>query len=200
MQVWLRGAVSRGGRTNSKGCTAGARRTGPQVWPFLGDPQACSPAPPPPSPGPPVTFLVLVDAQGDGDVVEGLFVEGSDQLGLRARHRQRGRGRGRRGRGAPLGGHEGAREALAEPREEEPQVEGDQTQQREADEQRVGEVVQVPLMRRLRRRGRPGGGPGGGRAGGRRPGRHRAAGAAGAFLLPSSTRRIHPQLPLPPPP
>uniref|UniRef100_F7DY89 Protein dpy-30 homolog n=1 Tax=Equus caballus TaxID=9796 RepID=F7DY89_HORSE len=54
---------------------------------------------------------------------------------------RRGRSRGRRwrGPGAPLGGHEGAGEALAEPHEEEPQVEGDQTQQREAYEQRVAE-------------------------------------------------------------
>lgn len=128
-------------------------------------------------------------------------MEGPHELGLGARRRQRGGGRARRGRGAPLGGHEGAREALAEPREEEPQVEGDQTQQREAEPQRVGEAVQVPPMRRRRRGGRPGGGPGGGRAGGGRgPGRQRAAGAAGAFLLPSPARGTHPQLPLPPPP
>lgn len=83
-------------------------------------------------PSPPFTFLVLIDAQGDGDVLEGLFVERSDALGLPAWHRCRGRRRGRRGPGAPLGGHEGAGEALAEPHEEEPQVEGDQAQQREA--------------------------------------------------------------------
>uniref|UniRef100_A0ABI7WR68 Protein dpy-30 homolog n=3 Tax=Carnivora TaxID=33554 RepID=A0ABI7WR68_FELCA len=41
--------------------------------------------------------------------------------------------------GAPLGSHEGAGEALAEPHEEEPQVEGDEPQQREAYEQRVAE-------------------------------------------------------------
>lgn len=168
------------------------------MLPSLGDPAAAAA----PSPQPRVTFLVFIDAQGNGDVLEGLLVEGSDALGLPARHWRRGRGRGRRrrGPGAPLGSHEGAGEALAEPHEEEPQVEGDQTQQREAYEQRVGEVVQVPLMRRLRRGGRPGGGTGGGQARGRRPGRHRAAAAAGAFLLPSSTRRIHSQLPLPPPP
>lgn len=163
-----------------------------------GDPSPSSP--PRPSLG---TFVVLIDAQGNGDVLEGLLVEGADALGLAARHRLRGRGRGgrRRGPGAPLGGHEGAGEALAEPHEEEPQVEGDQAQQREADEERIGEIVEVPLMRRLGRSGRPGGGGrGGGQAGGRRPGRRRAAGAAGAFLLPSSTRRIHSRLPLPPPP
>lgn len=85
-------------------------------------------------PSTPVTFLVLVDAQGNGDVLEGLFVEGSYSFDLPAWHRRRGRGRGRgrRSPGAPLGGHEGAGEALAEPHEEEPQVESDQTQQREA--------------------------------------------------------------------
>jgi hypothetical protein len=35
-----------------------------------------------------------------------------------------------RGPRGPLGGHEGAGEALGEPHEEEPQVEGHQTQQR----------------------------------------------------------------------
>lgn len=111
--------------------------------PSLVDPTAFFPAPPPPPPRPPVTFLVLIDAQSNGDILEGLLVEGSDALGLPAWHWRRGRGRGRRrrGPGAPLGGHEGAGEALAEPHEEEPQVEGDQTQQREAYEQRVGEVV-----------------------------------------------------------
>uniref|UniRef100_A0A0D9RGF3 Protein dpy-30 homolog n=2 Tax=Boreoeutheria TaxID=1437010 RepID=A0A0D9RGF3_CHLSB len=92
-----------------------------------------------PSPSPLVTFLILIDAQGNGDVLEGLFVEDSDALGLAARHRRRARGRCWRGPGAPLGCHEGAGEALAEPHEEEPQVEGDQTQQREAYKQRVAE-------------------------------------------------------------
>ena len=45
-------------------------------------------------------------------------------------------------------------------------MEGDQAQQREAYKQRVGEVVQVPFMRRLGRRGRLGGGTGAARDGG----------------------------------
>lgn len=58
------------------------------------------------------------------------------------------------GPGPALGGHEGAPgEALAEPGEEQPELEGDEAKQREGGEERVGEVIEVPLMGR--RRGRP---------------------------------------------
>lgn len=54
---------------------------------------------------------------------------------------------------AALGGHEGAAgEALAEPGEEQPELEGDEAEQGEGGEEWVREVIQVPLVRGRRRR------------------------------------------------
>lgn len=90
-----------------------------------------------------LTSLVLVDAQRQGDALEGPLVAGPHPLGRPA-------GLGPAGLGpAALGGHEGAAgEALAEPGEEQPQLAGDEAQQGEGGDERVGEVVQAPLLRR----------------------------------------------------
>lgn len=98
-----------------------------------------------------LTSLVLVDAQRQGDALEGPLVAGPHPLG-------RPPGLGPAGLGpAALGGHEGAAgEALAEPGEEQPQLAGHEAQQGEGGDERVGEVVQAPLLRR-RRPGAPGG-------------------------------------------
>lgn len=108
------------------------------------------------------TSLVLVDAQRHGDALEGPLVTGPHSLGRPA-------GLGRVAGPAALGGHEGAAgEALAEPGEEQPELEGDKAEQGEGGEKRVREVVQVPLVggRRCRRpRGRHFGGRPGRRGG-----------------------------------
>lgn len=136
------------------------------------------------------TCLVLVDAQSHGDALEGPLVARPHSLG-----RPAGLGRVAGPGPAALGGHEGAAgDALAEPGEEQPELEGDETEQGEGGEERVREVVQVPLVRgrrrrrpRRRHRGRRPGRRGGRGAGGRR----RGTGAGWALLLPSAARRIH---------